>query len=113
MSDNAKPWGGSKKLLNPEQRKEVGFLVTLVRGDEERTMHVTGPRKASLREVAELCDREGWLVQSLSTPESILRDLQGSRQYAENARRKAQDALALTESSMLGGIGRVDLFVGR
>ena len=100
-------------LLNQQQRFETGVIATLVRGDELLTLHLIGSRHDTMIDLAERCDREGWLVQSLSTPETVARDLAGTRHYPRGARRKSPDALALPESSMLGVIGRADLFVGQ
>lgn len=89
-------------------RAEAGLLATLVRGDELLSVHVTGERREALLALAERCDAEGWLVKTLSTPESILRDLQGPRRHW-NARPHAVDVVVRPERIMLGVIGRLDL----
>lgn len=79
---------------------EAGFITTLVRGDELLSVHVTGERREALRQLAERCDREGWRVKTVSTPETIVRDLQGPRRHSRSTR---------PERILLGMIGRLDL----
>lgn len=92
------------------QRGVDGITCTLVRGDEVWVVTAgddgSGPA-AGLREIARICDARGWRIRAISTPESILRDLQGNRV------RKLANDVAFPERTALGKIGRLDLLEPR
>lgn len=104
----------SRNVLGPGPRAEAGGIATLVRAHEVAVVHAVGT--GWLREVAAYCDREGYRVRTLSTPNTVYNDLQGPRvgAVASNhrfARSSGQpdDQVHTPERSMLGRIGRLDL----
>lgn len=104
--------------LNTERRFETGCIATLTRDGETRALHFTGSGTEATQAVADYCDRGGWRIVSLSTPTTIYRDLDGSR---ESTKRQGGDSwfyapppvndTEMPERNMLGKIGRKDLLV--
>jgi hypothetical protein len=86
-------------------RIEAGYIVTALRQDtgESWTLHRAG--RGALAAVCKvLDDAEGdWRVLTISTPETVYRDLQGTR-YVEWG-----DRILTPEVGMLGKIRRLDL----
>lgn len=99
----------NSQLVNTERRFETGCIATLTDGISR---HFVGSGADATRAVADYCDQHGLQVVCLSTPGSIYRDLQGSRNIAaerEADRRGRQAFLRLPEQGMLNAIGRPDL----
>ena len=83
-----------------------GMIATLTDG---HVMHALGSRRAALLAVVAECDRRGVRVQSLSTPQTIFRDLQGSRDDHHGHLAEGPAFVSLPERSLLGYVGRLDL----
>lgn len=99
------------KHFSSAEREADGFIATLrdlVTG-EVRVLHRPGPPRAELRTlVAEVDEWEGdWRFDSISSPPTILVDLQGSR-YRDSGR--GRGTVGFPELSTLGQIGRPELF---
>lgn len=90
-------------------RDVLGCIATYSDGD---VRHFTG--KGYVRAAADHADEHGTLIVSLSTPETIYRDLQGTRAHIEPRYDTHQppDAIAIPEAAMLGRIGRRELLQG-
>lgn len=105
----------ASRLVSPSLRLATGCIATLVRDGGVTTRHFPGGAVA----VAEFCDRDGWRVLTYSTPDSIWRDVQGSRSYTKRGRRYAnapgrspasiQNAVSCPERLAFGRIGRLDV----
>lgn len=97
------------QLVNTERRFETGCIAALSDGVSR---HFVGAGKDATRAAADYCDAHGLKVVCLSTPGTIYRDLQGSRDIAaphQADRRGRQAFLRLPEQGMLNAIGRQDL----
>lgn len=97
------------QLVNTERRFETGCIATLSDGISR---HFVGSGADATRAVADYCDEHGLKLLCISTPGTIWRDLQGSREVAaprEADRRSRQAFLRLPESAMLNAIGRQDI----
>lgn len=94
-------------LSSSAERSETGIIVTARDRDAAAylVLHRTGPRRAALRAVCAVLDSlEGdWRVLTISSPESVYRDLQGTRA------RPDADITPYPEPHALGVIGRHDL----
>lgn len=108
--------------INQERRFETGCIATLTRRGETTALHFTGNGLEATRAVADYCDAHGWRILALSTPATIFRDLQGSREMTKRAPGSGTswfyadppaNELALPEETMLSRIGRLDLLVVR
>lgn len=112
------PWNG-------ETRQADGMIVQVVGpGGERRWFHRHHePLRLALAAICGLLDSwpGEWRVETISTPASIYRDLQGSR--AELAPRDLRrngygepmvpEGFSTPEAQMLGQIGRLDLLASR
>jgi len=103
----------------PDQRFQTGCIATLTNGTTTHVQHFTGVGPEAVRSVAAFCDRHGMRVVSLSTPETVYRDLQGSREVQSMRRGRVtgiEKPLAarvdVPERWMLGKIGRRELLQG-
>lgn len=92
-------------LMSGQDRRAYGVVATLreQNTDQRIVVHRKGP--APVEQVAELCDHlEGdWRVLCISNPETVYRDLQGTRA------RQWADSIDFPETHMLGHIDRLDL----
>ena len=90
------------------QRFSTGCIVTFSNGT---VRHFTGAGLAALRSAAEYADTHGLLVQTVSTPQTIYRDLHGTREQIGTDKDKTHRStnMNLPEARMLGAIGRKDL----
>ena len=79
-----------------DPRRDLGTIATL---DDGTVIHYPGSVGDAMRRVAAYCDARGRRVRCLSTPATILQDLQG---------RERPDSLP--EHRLLGLIGRTDLY---
>jgi len=102
--------------VNGESRSRDGVIATLVRGAEVESRHFPGP--AASESLAAYCDKHGWRVRTISTPQSIYRDLQGTREHLANVTGRAEAGFdagrrrsrhTSVEAMSLGGIKRTDL----
>ncbi len=93
--------------LGEYERKRIGCIVTAREQwtGELHVVHRSGTPREALRAISdELAALEGdWRVLSISTPATIYRDLQGTRQT------EGFDRLALPELQWLHSLGRFDL----
>ena len=91
--------------INGEDRARFGGLVSIreIHTDERRTLHAQG--KGYIRRIAEQMDAlpGTWRVVALCTPETIFRDLQGTRKDEWQMR------VHYPEQDAFGKIGRLDL----
>ena len=91
--------------INGVDRIRFGYIVTAREQDSDArwVLHRAGP--GALVEICEVLDAsEGnWRILTISTPETIYRDLQGTRLTVW------RDVIENPEQRMLGGIGRLDL----
>lgn len=98
---------GATLSLGGWQRSAFGCIVTAHEQETGRTdtLHEKGLPLSALRSICDRLDlREGsWRIVSVSTPETIFRDLQGTRRH------EGRDLLQLPEQAMLARIGRRDL----
>jgi hypothetical protein len=122
------------KSLGSYGRARDGVIVQFVsEAGERRTVVAQGhpPPKgweseesveSSLRRAIAVMKRwDGrWLVEVISTPQTILRDLQGSREAKRSRGQEfglgvmtAADEITFPEASYLGNIGRLDLLAPR
>ena len=91
----------------------MGVNVTLVRDGESAAFHFPG--STAMRDLAAFCDRYGYTVACISTPRTIYRDLQGTREAladltAGNPHEKHRSGqLNTPEAAALSRIGRKDL----
>ncbi len=92
----------------------LGCNATLDRGGERESFHFPGPDAP--QKLAAFCDRFGYRVVTISTPRTIYRDLQGTREQLsdrgrysllQNAQRTNQ--VDRPEAKYLSRIGRKDL----
>lgn len=77
----------------------------------KRTRTIVG--SSALQQAVERADRLDAKIASLTTPETILRDLQGTRAELEvrSDQKNPADTIRFPELAMLGKVGRRDLFV--
>jgi len=82
------------------------------KGDRRR-VKTKQPLESPNQQVIDYCDRTGAKVVCLSSPETIMRDLQGTRAEIEirGNRKQLEDVVRMPEQTMLGG--RLDLLVSR
>lgn len=102
--------------ITPGRRFETGCIATLTDGTAIVTRHFVGSGADATRAVAAFCDERGLRVQTLSTPMSVYRDLQGHREAVaglgprlNSAPATRSDRVLAPEPVMLGRIGRLDL----
>lgn len=100
-------------------------LTVFASDADGRTIGITRadmPLRQALRDICNRLDAlpGEWKIDCISSPSTIWRDLQGSREYVHNSARvtggltKARSeseslSLALPEHNLLGGIGRLDI----
>lgn len=100
-------------LVNQEQRFATGMIATLrMSHGALRAQHFTGTGTEATRAVAAFCDTHGARIVSLCTPDTIYRDLQGSRAidvWTAQRRRRREHRVDLPEDRILAAIGRTDL----
>ncbi len=96
---------GAQLVMSGDKRSEYGCIVTAreQETDARIVLHRTG-----YNVIAQICDEldalEGdWRVLSYSTPATVYRDLQGTRQH------EWKDTMQYPEEHVLGRIGRLDL----
>lgn len=103
--------------ISGQKSTEYGCIVTL-REQTTRQMqcrHLPGAHKTSLADLGVELDAspEDWKVVCISTPRSVFRDLQGTRNRTQYERRDSQDAISWDprehERNLLSKAGRVDL----
>lgn len=108
--------GLSKRIVTLSQRFETGMIATLVGDDVVTAKHFVGEGMSALADIIDFCDRHSLKVRCLSTPDSIYRDLQGSRAQRGTSRKvdlslpEAPEVVRYPEQAMLGKWGRADLF---
>lgn len=92
----------------------LGCNATLIRRGELVSFHFPGP--AAVAKCAAHCDRFGYRVVTLSTPRTIYRDLQGTRQtlsdWNEHTEGRTGNRMIqrnTPEPKLLASIGRLDL----
>ena len=91
----------------------MGVNATLARGDERESFHFPG--RSAMADLVAHCDRFDYRVVTISTPRTIYRDLQGSREtlanFTHSTGRKGQRMAQVNtpEAKALGRIGRKDL----
>ena len=90
-----------------EERDEAGVIATLNNGE---VIHCSGLVGTALRGIADYCDLHGLLVRSLSTLRTIVADLAVRDTYFNGLGRRV--GALLPEQSLLGRIGRSDLYEG-
>jgi hypothetical protein len=95
------------RALYEDIRADYGAIVTAVIGGEPRTRAGYGLSGPALEDAIDALERLGPIekVLSISTPETILRDIQASRLPP----RRRNPGLQLPESILLSRIGRSDL----
>lgn len=86
-------------------RDDAGVIATLSDGS---VIHCTGLAKTALRAVAAHCDRWELKVCTLSTPRTIAADLDIRVTYLNGLGRRSR--VSSPEQSLLGQIGRIDLY---
>jgi hypothetical protein len=91
-------------ITTQQADRRGGIIATLSDG---YVLHAIGSRREALRTIAAECDRRDVSVRTLSTPQSIFRDLQGSREELD--RDGGASHSRWPEASLLGYIGRTDL----
>jgi hypothetical protein len=98
------PWDG-------EARQADGFILQAVLPDESRRWFLRQgqPLKEALREVCAVLDGIGGKVETISSPTTILRDLQGSRVELTAVARRTGGQMTTPEKRYLGQVGRLDL----
>jgi hypothetical protein len=89
-------------------------------GDSTVARHFAGDGRQATRAAAHYCDTHGLRIVCLSTPETVYRDMQGTRAEMDTHLRlritgsaQPRDIANRPETTMLGGIGRLDLLEGR
>lgn len=98
-------------------RNADGITATLVRGEETRVVTMgqgDGPL-VGLSQIVKKCDDEGWRIAALSTPTTILRDLQGSREKLNESYEDIEfpgRQVDFPELFFLGRVKRPDLWDG-
>jgi hypothetical protein len=94
--------------VTPGQRFATGCIVTYTDGT---VRHFTGSGHASTRAAAEYADLHDLHVRTISTPQTVYRDLHGSREQMVTDSDKTHRSvnLNLPEVNMFGAIGRKDL----
>lgn len=100
--------------MSGEERGKAGVIASLTRGDEERSVHFPGA--GAISRIADYCDKHDWKIRCLSTPQTVYRDLQGTRESVEDTiagDRRTGLAGQSVELRMLGRIGRIDLVESR
>lgn len=100
--------------ISGPKRAVCGIIATLRNMTDGRmkSMHETGPFVTSVSKIAATCDALGpeWRIVSLSSPTSIFRDLQGTRnQRIGDGTRQASYDPRTAECKLLGKIKRLDL----
>ena len=103
--------------LGSHSRNVEGCIATFDR-DGWRWSRQFGAEAGYVQAVADYADEQGAKVVSLSTPETIWRDLQGTRaeltpivQRVTRVESQPEDIVRTPEVSMLGRIGRLDLLL--
>lgn len=101
----ASGYGVLRLQISGEERQDYGCIVNFSDGDCRWF-----PGRDGAREAAEYADRSDLKITTISTPETIYRDLQGPRSTQDpGASWKKRDAIYFPESNILGLIGRRDL----
>lgn len=104
-----------RRLLSPSERADYGVIATL---DDGSVIVRKGTPTDALLAVADYCDVHGFKIRTLSSPETIYRDLQGTRDGLSDTERGGplnphnthrSQLLALPEFNMVARIGRSDL----
>ena len=95
-------------MTTHNEDRTAGVIATLTDG---HVMHAPGSRREAMLRVAEVCDRRGVKIQTISTSQSIVGDLRGGRPQVVARERDALDRvyLDLPVSRYAGLIGRGDL----
>lgn len=99
--------------MGPDTRRFFGCIATLECDGHRYARHFS-----SLEEVIAHCDMHGSRIICLSNPDTILRDLGGTRadiNYAPNARAgsgQPADRVQFPEEKQLGSRKRMDLWAG-
>lgn len=104
--------------LGPTEREKYGVIATLEDGDGRRFAEQFVGRNATAVVVV-LCRAKGWRIVSLSTPETIYRDLQGTREPLNRDERGSRakgyaslpDRVNRPEVAMLAKLKAGDLLV--
>lgn len=92
------------------QRFETGVTVTFSDGTAR---HFTGSARDALTDAAAHADSRDLRVRTISTPQTIYRDLHGTREQLDTDKDKKHRSTGTNtpEARMLGMIGRKDLLV--
>lgn len=93
--------------------KHFAQVIHSKRPQDGPRIDTRSPTESSAEQLVEYCDRTGARVVCISSPETILRDLQGTRADLEARphQKHRQETIQLPEKSMLRG--RVDLLRDR
>lgn len=103
---------------NAEARQRDGFILQALMPDGERRWFLRQDQslREALREVCAILDRCGGKVETISSPTTIWRDLQGTRAAMAVSERPRVVSMGTVggqvttpEAQMLGRIGRLDL----
>lgn len=102
--------------LAPNERASYGCTVTAINPATGHllTLEAKGTALAAIRKIAAILDgmEEDWKIRSVSTPQTIMRDLYAHRYPVRGTRRVRVGVVEpknLPESNLLARIGRVDL----
>jgi len=102
----------SGSLFTSQEDRREGVIATLTDG---YVMHAPGSKRDALRTIAAECDRRDVKVLCISSPQSIYRDLFGSREERHKgatvtgADWESPAEIVMPERQLLGHIGRLDL----
>lgn len=98
--------------FNGEAVRRAGFILQAVLPDGERRwfLRQDAPFGAALREVCAVLDGCGGKVETICSPTTIWRDLQGTRS-PERGQKAGQSQFTSPEAYALAKVGRMDLLV--
>lgn len=109
--DNCKPYRSARKRKRDRPRDD-GCIVTAIRPDGKTVvLHRPGPTPVALREIIENLPL-GSTVQSISTPRTILRDMQSKPRTFGGRGRINSNSQFSVERTLLAQIGRADMLPG-
>jgi hypothetical protein len=109
---------GTSFGITPGQRFATGLIATVRHGGAVESRHFVGTTTDALTDLAAWCDAVDGRIKSISTPQTIYRDLHGSRRVAVDRQAKNRKAsysahydalIEIPEPKLLGRIGRKDL----
>ena len=98
-------FGIKRLIMSGDERKRLGVIVQFENGISKQ---FTGGD--TTRQAAAFADQYETKISVISSPDTIYRDMQGTRRPIVQTKRQIQDTMFLPELRTLSSIGRKDLF---